>query len=916
MKSRTKRIIAGVLAVVIAIPVIVSMVMPLVYGLNLSYTNEEGKSVSVRDFRDTQGHWAQETCYLWADYGVINGVGDAKFAPDDYIKRCDLACILDRLLGLKMIAYNHYFDLDITDPEGNEYYYVKSLLRCAAYNYIQGDETASGLAYILPLDLATREQVATILYRVFEMDRKDIRVRKTFADNNYVSSWAKDAVGVLSTLGFINGYPDGTFKPQGYITRAEFVTMLSNISGKYFANDKQRTEGTTFVNLEESNEVVALGSLTQSRSTIEGDIYCTQSNTELKLDTCTVDGTLYVFGDMVNITLNNTHIDKIEAFGQVIIKGASNVDEFIQHEWAGGSSLDDIVDTITLAPHTLINIDSGYYENDTDRYKTYEGEEILQDMASEGMILSMSPSISCSNITIDSNNDITVTALKPEQRGTGILKTFGLLIMEGIETPTISDYDDKVSFRESYLDSVYEDDITSTRGSLTEVVYNQPDDTVYTYVPYAMNTNGLIAYGTPVTIRSFDWDYEVKLVDTGSYPERMRFECWLYGDSLPKVSNVTCYYSDSLDYSEQRTSMGMGEDTSVNTRDSKKRKYTCELESKIVTHEDGSSEIITPRHFGVEIIFENNDDKIYKYPILTNATPSELSPVTTITTGSITSRDENSLKVTGNVVKASLDNISEYGVVYTKKNSSDKDTWDRVRAGGKISNNSTQRFDVAIPISFTSGTLHYAAYVKNDLGYYYGSVNSFSSSELGDEDGPQITQNLNWLSMSNTGGILNISATGLNSVNIKSFVDNTTGNNLTQLLGVYSNLGDYSDAYALVYNDSFYGKFDNLTSGHSYTVQLQCYNEEGKKSDIQTITFEAGQNKLYTAIKDYNANHVNIVCQTGVEITSVTCEGENMGYSTQLGCAVDFSKENIVNLVYTTYGVASLPVVFNFSDKL
>ncbi|GLX66145.1 S-layer homology domain-containing protein [Paenibacillus glycanilyticus] len=41
------------------------------------------------------------------------------------------------------------------------------------------------------------------------------------------SFWAKDAITRAAQLGFVTGYPDGTFKPLKQVTRAEFVTMLA-----------------------------------------------------------------------------------------------------------------------------------------------------------------------------------------------------------------------------------------------------------------------------------------------------------------------------------------------------------------------------------------------------------------------------------------------------------------------------------------------------------------------------------------------------------------------------------------------------------------------------------------------------------------------------------------------------------------
>ena len=45
------------------------------------------------------------------------------------------------------------------------------------------------------------------------------------------SYWAYDAINSLSDQGIVSGYPDGTFKPDAAVTRAEFATMLVNALG-------------------------------------------------------------------------------------------------------------------------------------------------------------------------------------------------------------------------------------------------------------------------------------------------------------------------------------------------------------------------------------------------------------------------------------------------------------------------------------------------------------------------------------------------------------------------------------------------------------------------------------------------------------------------------------------------------------
>ena len=50
-------------------------------------------------------------------------------------------------------------------------------------------------------------------------------IENSFSDVN-VNNWFNTSVSTLTRLGLINGYSDGTFKPNQYITRAEFVSLM------------------------------------------------------------------------------------------------------------------------------------------------------------------------------------------------------------------------------------------------------------------------------------------------------------------------------------------------------------------------------------------------------------------------------------------------------------------------------------------------------------------------------------------------------------------------------------------------------------------------------------------------------------------------------------------------------------------
>lgn len=75
----------------------------------------------------------------------------------------------------------------------------------------------------IPDGQITRAETASMLYGVLETSNKEIDV--TFSDLKD-GAWYMYAVQAMTNAGIISGYTDGTFRPDRHITRAEFVTML------------------------------------------------------------------------------------------------------------------------------------------------------------------------------------------------------------------------------------------------------------------------------------------------------------------------------------------------------------------------------------------------------------------------------------------------------------------------------------------------------------------------------------------------------------------------------------------------------------------------------------------------------------------------------------------------------------------
>ncbi|GIP32541.1 PQQ-binding-like beta-propeller repeat protein [Paenibacillus sp. J2TS4] len=61
----------------------------------------------------------------------------------------------------------------------------------------------------------------------------------TFADRNHIGEWAVKAVSQAVQLGIVNGYPDGTFQPDANITHAEMIAMVVRASGQAAEEQEQ-----------------------------------------------------------------------------------------------------------------------------------------------------------------------------------------------------------------------------------------------------------------------------------------------------------------------------------------------------------------------------------------------------------------------------------------------------------------------------------------------------------------------------------------------------------------------------------------------------------------------------------------------------------------------------------------------------
>lgn len=78
----------------------------------------------------------------------------------------------------------------------------------------------------------TREETAMMFYRLLtEAYRANVASKTNNFDDVAAERWSNDAISTLVNAGILSGYPDGNFNPDAAITRAEFATLVTRFVG-------------------------------------------------------------------------------------------------------------------------------------------------------------------------------------------------------------------------------------------------------------------------------------------------------------------------------------------------------------------------------------------------------------------------------------------------------------------------------------------------------------------------------------------------------------------------------------------------------------------------------------------------------------------------------------------------------------
>lgn len=170
--------------------------------------------------------------YQFVDYvtskGYFNGVADKTFAPADNMTRAMFVTVLFRFDGAKGDRSQSAF----TDVAPGQWY-TDAINWAAANRIVDG----VGNGKFAPNDPITRAQMCTMIERYLALYKKAWKVTlpetgsvSVMVDENAIPAYALAAVKQCQRHGLVNGFEDGTFRPNELSTRAQVAAVIYRMS--------------------------------------------------------------------------------------------------------------------------------------------------------------------------------------------------------------------------------------------------------------------------------------------------------------------------------------------------------------------------------------------------------------------------------------------------------------------------------------------------------------------------------------------------------------------------------------------------------------------------------------------------------------------------------------------------------------
>lgn len=197
---------------------------PGVYPMKAQAGSAKGQAQAVFSFillfPDTRGHWGSSAIAQLLPPGILSGYPDGTFQPESPLTRAEMAKILSLGFELPLTRSDTLLFRDL-EPGYWATPYIERLWKA---QIVEGYPDGG----YHPTAPVTRAELAAMINRVFQWPSIPANYAPTFTDLS-ASDWAFLPIESGAWQGAWDGYPDGSFRPQSFATRAEVAALVARL---------------------------------------------------------------------------------------------------------------------------------------------------------------------------------------------------------------------------------------------------------------------------------------------------------------------------------------------------------------------------------------------------------------------------------------------------------------------------------------------------------------------------------------------------------------------------------------------------------------------------------------------------------------------------------------------------------------
>lgn len=185
-------------------------------------TEEITEEPAAPSFADIENHWAKDSIMSLYNKGIVNGMDETTFAPDENVTRAQFVTMLCKAFNLKAEDSQSPFN-DVSETD----WYFPSVMAAYASDIAKGDYSGN----FNPNNLVTRQDMAVLAYRAAVKCGKTFTLSNitTFADHNSITDYAVESVYAMKSASIINGMTETSFEPMGNATRAQAAHIIAKL---------------------------------------------------------------------------------------------------------------------------------------------------------------------------------------------------------------------------------------------------------------------------------------------------------------------------------------------------------------------------------------------------------------------------------------------------------------------------------------------------------------------------------------------------------------------------------------------------------------------------------------------------------------------------------------------------------------